>query len=110
MAKVELLIDNELEKAYGFHYPGCNETHLFWVKSLRNAPVWKAAGDGRVQGPVWAFNGDVERPTVNPSILVTTRFPDHTKICHSFIRDGRIQFLSDSTHQLAGKTVELPDL
>ena len=110
MAKVEIFTDNELEKTYRFHCPGCNDTHLFWVKNLRNAPVWKAAGDGREQGPVWDFNGDVERPTVRPSILVTTRFPDHTKICHSFITDGKIQFLGDCTHELRGQTVELPEV
>jgi hypothetical protein len=30
-------------------------------------------------------------------------------ICHSFVRDGRIEFLSDCTHRLAGQTVDLPD-
>lgn len=29
-------------------------------------------------------------------------------VCHSFIRDGQIQFLSDCTHALAGQTVPLP--
>ena len=29
--------------------------------------------------------------------------------CHSFVRSGRIEFLSDSTHALAGQTVDLPD-
>lgn len=28
-------------------------------------------------------------------------------ICHSFVRNGKIEFLSDCTHELAGKTVEL---
>ena len=30
-------------------------------------------------------------------------------ICHSFVTDGRIQFLGDCTHKLAGQTVDLPD-
>jgi len=30
--------------------------------------------------------------------------------CHSFVRDGRIEFLSDCTHALKGQTVDLPDL
>ena len=109
MAKVEIFTDNELEKSYRFHCPGCNETHLFWVKSLRGAPVWKAAGDGREQGPVWDFNGDVERPTVRPSILVQGS-PWENRRCHSFITDGKIQFLGDCTHELRGQTVELPEL
>lgn len=28
--------------------------------------------------------------------------------CHSFIRNGRIEFLSDCSHKLAGKTVPVP--
>jgi hypothetical protein len=31
------------------------------------------------------------------------------RVCHSFVTDGRIQFLSDCTHELAGQTVDLPD-
>lgn len=31
------------------------------------------------------------------------------KVCHSFVTDGRIQFLADCTHDLAGLTVDLPD-
>jgi len=66
--------------------------------------------------PRWLFNGDFERPTFTPSMLVNGT-PDmqkyvneHNHRCHSFIRDGNIQFLSDCTHELAGKTVELPEL
>jgi len=32
------------------------------------------------------------------------------RICHSFITDGKIQFLSDCTHHLAGQTVDLNDI
>ncbi|BAS10570.1 hypothetical protein AHiyo4_39920 [Arthrobacter sp. Hiyo4] len=30
--------------------------------------------------------------------------------CHSFVRNGHIEFLSDSTHELAGQTMALPPL
>lgn len=30
-------------------------------------------------------------------------------VCHSFVRDGQIQYLGDCTHEYAGKTVDLPD-
>lgn len=63
----------------------------------------------------WTWNGNVDRPTVQPSILVTWpkwdgehRLPD--RVCHSFVTDGRIQFLADSTHALAGQTVDLPEV
>ena len=56
-----------------------------------------------------------------PSVLVKTgRAVDPTlpepepgdppEVCHSFVTDGRIQFLNDCTHALAGQTVDLPDM
>lgn len=95
-----------------FFCPGCQEHHAVWTKK-RNA-----------LGAIWDFNGDMERPTFNPSLLIRGKrpitgeeyrrimageklaIPD--RVCHSFIRAGRIQFLPDCTHELAGKTVPLP--
>lgn len=91
-----------------------------------DCPGCGAAGPhgGRKYVPVegscrWSWNGDLERPTLSPSIL--QRLPGAAAmdlpvnavgefVCHSFVRDGRIQFLSDSTHPLAGQTVDLPEL
>ena len=36
--------------------------------------------------------------------------PWFCRVCHTFVTDGRIQFLSDCTHALAGQTVDLPDI
>lgn len=65
---------------------------------------------------LWEFNGDLERPTFTPSLLCkSTRGEDHTPyVCHSFIgregaQPGQIRFLTDCTHALAGKTVDLPE-
>lgn len=44
---------------------------------------------------------------LEPQLLVRLG-PD--KRCHSFIKDGKMQFLADSTHELSGKTVELFDV
>jgi hypothetical protein len=77
-------------------------------------------------GTSWQWNGSLEKPTFSPSILVTSghymegrapgpcwcTFKDsdfHCFRCHSFITDGRIAFCTDSSHALAGQTVELPD-
>ena len=30
--------------------------------------------------------------------------------CHSFVREGRIEFLGDCTHAMVGQTVDLPDI
>lgn len=57
----------------------------------------------------WDFNGDFESPTVSPSVLVNKRGLNPTKpICHSFIKGGRIRYLNDCTHHLAGQEIELP--
>ena len=85
-------------------------------------------------GPTWAFNGNVDKPTFRPSILVRSGhyLPEHPSgqgcwctynaahpsdpptfvcsVCHSYVLDGQIQFLADSTHRLAGQTVDLPEL
>jgi hypothetical protein len=86
-------------------------------------------GHGFREG-VWDFNGDYDRPTFSPSMLVMSGHyaPGHTgdecwcsynrehqddhsgfecSVCHSFVKDGNIQFLSDCTHSLAGQTVPL---
>lgn len=94
-----------------FRCPGCGDTHT-------------------VNGS-WTWNGDVVRPTLSPSVLVTsghycqshqpgddcyctlrakepdTNWPEGCYRCHSFVRDGQIEFLSDCTHALAGQTVPL---
>lgn len=65
---------------------------------------------GAGSGPRWGWNGDVDRPTFTPSILVryVTGAKARHVTCHSFVTDGLIQFLGDCTHSLAGQTVELP--
>lgn len=57
----------------------------------------------------WTFNGDFVRPTFEPSVHVNAECANPAvPRCHSFVRDGQIQFLPDSTHKLAGHTVPLP--
>lgn len=58
-----------------------------------------------VDKPSWAWNGDLEKPTLSPSIL-----SQGYSRCHSFLTDGMFNFLKDSDHPLAGKSVPLPDL
>ena len=88
-----------------FHCPGCNAVHI-----VNTRPG---------NGPTWTWDGNVEKPTLSPSILVTTgREVDPTcdpwepgyppERCHSFVRDGRVEFCTDSKHALAGQTVDLP--
>lgn len=100
-----------------FRCPGCGDVH-----TLAIAPD---------ASPRWTYNGNPEQPTFHPSIMVTSghhtsgykagapcwcTFDDahpHAPSkfscyrCHSFVREGRIEFLSDCTHSLAGQTVDL---
>lgn len=86
-----------------FECPGCGDPHVVPVGTSKNA---------------WGFNGNLERPTLTPSILVRWKAsdPDDPEavalehVCHSFVTDGHIQFLGDCTHALAGQTVDLPDI
>jgi hypothetical protein len=55
----------------------------------------------------WTWNGSLDKPTFTPSLLCNQDSPESR--CHSFVTDGKIQFLSDCHHELAGQTVELPD-
>ncbi len=80
-----------------FFCPGCQEHH---VPIISPAPF--------VEGPVWEFNGDLEKPTLFPSLLVAPDSPGER--CHLFVTDGQAQFLPDCHHALAGQTVDLPDL
>lgn len=96
-----------------FRCPACKETHDVVV-------------------PRWSWNGSMEAPTFAPSVLVRTghycvgvsedvecwctynaKHPENPApfkccLCHSFVRDGQIQFLGDCTHELAGQTVPIP--
>lgn len=68
----------------------------------------------------WTWNGDVEKPTLKPSIKRTTMIgantcyddggPSRECICHTWINDGMATFLDDTTHELRGQTVPLIDL
>jgi len=62
--------------------------------------------------PMWHFNGNLERPTLSPSLALSYDYgEDHREyVCHSFVTDGRIQYLGDCTHPLAGQTVDLPEI
>jgi hypothetical protein len=85
-----------------FWCPGCEEYH-------------------QISTTKWEFNGDFEKPTFSPSYLTwldpnpeanVERKPEWEKFrlgfrCHSYIKDGVIQYLSDCTHKLAGKNVSM---
>jgi hypothetical protein len=110
MSALSKILRDTTDNGLMFMCPGCEITH-----HIRH---------GNGDGPRWQWNGNAEKPTFMPSILVryshwvpkaTPDNPDpgpQTKVdavCHSFVTDGRIQFLGDCTHELAGQTVDLPE-
>lgn len=82
-------------KQYFFHCPGCEYAHGFTV------------GGESGTHPSWTWNGSMDKPTFTPSLLCNASLSESR--CHSFVTDGRIQFLSDCFHKLANQTVEIPD-
>jgi hypothetical protein len=59
----------------------------------------------------WTWNGSTDFPTLRPSVLTEgCNIRSNSFRCHSWINDGHAQFLSDSSHELAGQTVELLDV
>lgn len=79
---------------YGYHIncPACKTIHTFDLKR-------------------WTFNDNFEEPTFSPSMLANKdlKNPKYPK-CHSFVRNGKIEFLNDCTHDLAGQTVDLLEI
>ena len=92
---MKLIKDEKRKGMYYFYCPGCKCAHYL------------ATSENDCGFPTWKWNGDVEKPTISPSVKITCSVDP--KVCHSFIRDGKIQYLSDCTHELAGKTVDMID-
>ena len=119
MPKAKLASDNTLM----FWCPGCEKHHGVRINKPGS----------------WTWNGSLEAPVIQPSILVRSghyapsqpndglcwcnyeeRYGEPAPFkccrCHSYVGSadgstpGRIQFLTDCTHALAGQTIELPDI
>lgn len=60
--------------------------------------------------PTWAFDGNLEAPTLTPSILTKFNWLGTEYVCHSFLTAGVFTFLGDCTHELVGRSVPIPDL
>jgi hypothetical protein len=108
MGKLSTVLRN-VEGGFGHWCPGCGEMHVVPNR--------------------WAFDGNIEHPTFNPSVKITgvqTVVDEHGEwtgewkrdadgkllpyCCHYVLHAGQLQFCNDSTHALAGKTVPLPPL
>lgn len=121
----------KVQIGYKFQCPGCGDTHHIYTNAEYCAYSRKQYN---VPCCCWQFNGSVDQPTFNPSVLLRAKaypsgkmWPSEDEIarmqkgenlsasmtpyvCHSFIREGMIQYLDDCTHELKGQTVALPDI
>lgn len=101
-----------------FWCPACKCGHGVWT-----TPIYPS------RGGLWAFNGDFEAPTISPSILITERqstppvTPENLeqwklnpwpqteveKRCHAVVSCGIINYCSDCTHEMAGKSIPMEE-
>jgi hypothetical protein len=72
-----------------WHCPGCRTTH--------GVPV--------VGGRRWKWNESLTAPTLAPSVKILPSLVQ--PLCHTFIEDGRVRFLADCSHPLAGQIVRM---
>lgn len=109
-------IDGE-DQLVRFWCPACQTNHVVPVTGKR----------------AWQFNQDFIRPTLDPSVLVTSghhqegwnkkdcwctfkqKNPDSDVPftcyrCHLFIRNGRIEYCHDCSHGLAGQTIDMVEI
>lgn len=86
--------------------PACESMHAF-------------ALDGKnSNGAQWTWDGNVENPSFEPSMLITINAQSHphhlvgepTEVCHYFLRNGVIEYLGDCTHGLKGQRIVMPPL
>lgn len=107
VARVSEELPNGHGRALLLWCPGCESMHQVHF--------------GGTTEPRWDFDGNIDAPTISPSLLVrgvqwSAEYPEMQKprhnvaagqetVCHSFIRAGQWEYLSDCTHPLAGQTV-----
>lgn len=95
----EELLEKHGDDYLVFWCPGCQQGHSYHIGSTE---------------PKWTWNGSMERPTFHPSLRVRYHGSENAEpryrkgqMCHLFVREGRIQYCPDSTHELAGQTVDM---
>ena len=86
--------------AWFVYCPACRRSHRFIVEN-------EADPDH-----VWQFDGNEEYPTFNPSLLVESgpmQPGDPNHICHSYLKKGVWEFLSNCTHDMAANKTHMVD-
>lgn len=96
MAKVIRCTDNNgTDRGWMVFCPACQCGHRFDLR--------------------WRFDGNMERPTFHPSLLIegyvtNAQGKDVPIRCHSFVQDGHFHYCHDSTHNMRDKVVPIGDM
>jgi hypothetical protein len=88
--------------SFMYFCPGCGNYHTVVIKPNVNQ-----------SGASWDWNKSFSQPTFTPSILEKIEFTGGRKtpiICHHFVREGKIEYLTDCTHFKKGQNVEMVDI
>lgn len=121
MSKAKIVVHDD-GRFYGIRFgcPGCatirNGVGSWVVLTVSWTPEGYVRSQHINERHCWGFNGDLDNPTFTPSVLQRWSqwqgegVPPKEHVCHSYVRNGRIEFLGDSTHSLAGQTVDLPEI
>ncbi|MFA5670202.1 MAG: DUF6527 family protein [Balneolaceae bacterium] len=83
---------------YSFWCVACDSPHAFYTHDgYTNNKSWKLISTDPV--------------TVQPSIKLTAPYKNETEnyCCHLFLLNGKIRYLTDCTHYLAGKEIDMID-
>lgn len=92
------------ENNWKFWCPGCDSAHVV-------SDAWEVDAEAATISPsvlVHSSKHLIDPELIGPGLTAPENIADSPQ-CHSFVTGGQIQFLGDSTHALAGQTVELPD-
>lgn len=102
-AMIRNILDHGVQyQALMFVCPGCD---LSDGSGLHILPV-----NTNKTKPAWTWNGNLEAPTVSPSILTKGGGKVLPYVCHSYLKAGIFEFLGDCTHALVNQHVAMPDL
>lgn len=71
----------EVYDALAFVCPGC-QTQGYGT-GLHMLPI-----NSPTHQPSWEWDGNLERPTLSPSILTNSTWKGEPTVCHSFLKEG----------------------
>jgi hypothetical protein len=110
-ARIAATPEADLGESIWFWCQGCETHHSYRIRNAKGE-----------SGPIWAWNGDMDKPSFTPSLLIRSVRPRDGKVnpdgsfdpvdlrCHLLLTNGQINYCGDCTHGLKGQVVSLPEL